>query len=220
MVSTRAAMESRLEAVEKWIEELQEAQQRSLEAFSAKMLRQMRELLPEQHQGGGAGANDTGGENDGGRNEQDDERIEGNVGARFGFFKNSSSAKYNTHDGSSESRGEIGSNTNRGTPTPRTGLTTSLNGGNNASHLQTTHNSGTRRLSNEDWAERQRKGLFFRCGEKWGPDHRCSMKHYQIILLGEDAEEEAEGDELDQESEIPSLKEQGSRSFKASNRAV
>ncbi|QHO46404.1 hypothetical protein S83_019520 [Arachis hypogaea] len=78
MVSTRAAMESRLEAVEKWIEELQEAQQRSLEAFSAKMLRQMRELLPEQHQGGGAGANDTGGENDGGRNEQDDERIEGN----------------------------------------------------------------------------------------------------------------------------------------------
>ncbi|XP_072059552.1 uncharacterized protein [Arachis hypogaea] len=388
MVSTRAAMESRLEAVEKRIEELQEAQQRSLEAFSANLLRQMRELLPQQHQGGGAGTNNTGGGNDGGRNEQDDERVEGNgagdeaqrrfepirkldlpvfsgedpngwlvrmeryfrvigvvlaqrldfatmalegealtwfewweeytpfqtwrrfkedllkrfqpgaalnpmapllevkqvedvaqyrrefeaaartqrnlgiealmcifvnglkkeiqaelevaqfdnlpalmdramaiewrnqawketgvdpngkrveglpegngsggsgsVGARFGFFKNSSSAKYNTHDGSSESRGEIGSNTNRGTPTPRTGLTTSLNGGNNTSHSQTTR--GTRRLSNEDWAERQRKGLCFRCGEKWGPDHRCSMKHYQIILLGEDAEEEAAGD--------------------------
>ncbi|XLT30682.1 hypothetical protein HN873_061974 [Arachis hypogaea] len=78
MVSTRAAMESRLEAVEKRIEELQEAQQRSLEAFSANMLRQMRELLPQQHQGRGAGANDTGGGNDGGRNEQDDEGVEGN----------------------------------------------------------------------------------------------------------------------------------------------
>ncbi|XLS56910.1 hypothetical protein HN51_006665 [Arachis hypogaea] len=78
MVSTRAAMESRLEAVEKRIEELQEAQQRSLEAFLANILRQMRELLSQQHQGGGTGANDTDGGNDGGRNEHDDERVEGN----------------------------------------------------------------------------------------------------------------------------------------------
>ncbi|RYR62365.1 hypothetical protein Ahy_A04g019863 [Arachis hypogaea] len=151
MVSTRAAMESRLEAVEKRIEELQEAQQRPLEAFSANMLRQIRELLPQQHQGGGADANDTGGRNNGGRNEQDDERVEGNGGAAS----------------SSGTRG-----------------------------------SGTRRLSDEEWAERQRKGLCFRCGEKWGPTHVCPMKHYKILLI-EEEEENHEAELEDERSELP-----------------
>jgi len=47
--------------------------------------------------------------------------------------------------------------------------------------------SGSRRLSTEEWNDRQRKGLCFKCGERWELDNVCKLKHYQIYIL-EDAE--------------------------------
>jgi len=47
--------------------------------------------------------------------------------------------------------------------------------------------SGPPRLSTEEWADRQRKGLCFKCGERWGQYHVCKLKHYQIYIL-EDVE--------------------------------
>ena len=52
---------------------------------------------------------------------------------------------------------------------------------------QSSRVSGPRRLSTKEWADRQRKGLCFKCGERWGPDHVCKLKHYQIYIL-EDSE--------------------------------
>ena len=50
---------------------------------------------------------------------------------------------------------------------------------------------GSRRLSPEELTEREKKGLCFRCGERWGPDHICQMKQYHILLWEEGEEEEA-----------------------------
>lgn len=58
---------------------------------------------------------------------------------------------------------------------------------------------GARRLSQAELEERSKKGLCFKCGEKWGKDHVCKFKHYQLLLCegdgGEDSEEEEEGEE-------------------------
>jgi len=43
--------------------------------------------------------------------------------------------------------------------------------------------SGPHRLSTEEWVHRQRKGLCFKYGERWGPDHVCKLKHYQIYIV-------------------------------------
>jgi len=43
----------------------------------------------------------------------------------------------------------------------------------------------SRWISNEEWADCQRRGLCFRCGEKWNPSHACKFRHQQLILLGE-----------------------------------
>jgi len=48
---------------------------------------------------------------------------------------------------------------------------------------QSSRVSGPRRLSTEERADRQRKGLCFKCGERWEPDHVCKLKHYQIYII-------------------------------------
>jgi len=40
-------------------------------------------------------------------------------------------------------------------------------------------------ISNEEWTERQRKGLCFQCGDKWNPSNKCKFRHQQLILLSE-----------------------------------
>jgi len=48
---------------------------------------------------------------------------------------------------------------------------------------QSSRVSGPSRLSTEEWADRQRKWLCFKCVERWGPDHVCKLKRYQIHIL-------------------------------------
>ena len=66
--------------------------------------------------------------------------------------------------------------------------------------------SGTgKRLSQAELQERSRKGLCFKCGERWGLDHVCKLKHYKLVLVeGSDEEHPGEGDQTTSEEE-PSL---------------
>jgi len=56
-----------------------------------------------------------------------------------------------------------------------------------SNNQQSSRVSGLRKLSTKEWADRQRKSLCFKYAERWGPDHVCKLKHYQIYIL-EDAE--------------------------------
>lgn len=60
---------------------------------------------------------------------------------------------------------------------------------------------GGRRLSQAELEERSRKGLCFKCGEKWGKDHMRKFKHLQLVLCEGSGEEENEG-ESEEESEL------------------
>ncbi|KAJ1441276.1 hypothetical protein SESBI_01414 [Sesbania bispinosa] len=60
-----------------------------------------------------------------------------------------------------------------------------------------------RKLSQAELQERSRKGLCFKCGEKWGLEHVCKLKHYQLVLL-EDQEEEIKPEE-EEGDEVPDL---------------
>ncbi|CAH9130268.1 unnamed protein product [Cuscuta epithymum] len=53
-------------------------------------------------------------------------------------------------------------------------------------------------LSQEEYLDRSRKGLRFKCGEKWSKEHTCKLKNYKLILVEDsDNEEEVEGAELE-----------------------
>lgn len=54
--------------------------------------------------------------------------------------------------------------------------------------------TGARKLSQAKLQERSKKGLCFKCGEKWGPEHSCKMKYYQLLLV----EGREEGQEVGQ----------------------
>lgn len=56
-----------------------------------------------------------------------------------------------------------------------------------------------KKLSQEELRELSRKGLCFKCGGKWGPDHVCKLKHFKLVLL-EDEEEGGETEELGPEA--------------------
>ncbi|CAH9052067.1 unnamed protein product [Cuscuta europaea] len=46
-------------------------------------------------------------------------------------------------------------------------------------------------LTQEEYQDRSRKGLCFKCGERWGRGHSCKMKNYKLILVEDsDGEEE------------------------------
>ena len=59
-----------------------------------------------------------------------------------------------------------------------------------------------RRLSQAELQDRSRKGLCFKCGDKWGPEHRCKFQHYQLLLV------EGTGDTSEEENEDSSEKEE------------
>ncbi|MCH87798.1 hypothetical protein A2U01_0008677, partial [Trifolium medium] len=51
-----------------------------------------------------------------------------------------------------------------------------------------------RRLSPSELEDRHKRGLCFKCGEKWGRDHTCKFKHMSLRLCeGDSSEEEVEG---------------------------
>jgi len=73
-----------------------------------------------------------------------------------------------------------------------------------ASSVATTSSTSkptSRWISHEEWNDRQRKSLCFRCREKWSPNHSCKFRHQQLLLLGEDEET------LEVIEEIPHAKE-------------
>ena len=61
--------------------------------------------------------------------------------------------------------------------------------------------SGMQRLTQEELQERQRRGLCFRCGDKWNPEHVCKMRHLQFVLLEEEAEVQEEEEDAEPEGE-------------------
>ncbi|KAJ1382954.1 hypothetical protein SESBI_43769 [Sesbania bispinosa] len=59
-----------------------------------------------------------------------------------------------------------------------------------------------RRLSQAELQERSRKGLCFKYGEKWGPEHECKLKHYQLALTEKWGEEEPEDEDEEETQEL------------------
>ncbi|RYR68735.1 hypothetical protein Ahy_A03g015215 [Arachis hypogaea] len=127
MVSTRAAMESRLEVLEKQMEEMREAQNcsmeaqnRSFELLSTNLLRQGGNGAGGRNGGDGEGSEGRGSDNNEGETEQRkfeptrklDIPIFSGDDANGWLVKMKRYYHYNTHDGIGESKGEIGSNTN------------------------------------------------------------------------------------------------------------
>ncbi|KAD5803551.1 hypothetical protein E3N88_14911 [Mikania micrantha] len=45
---------------------------------------------------------------------------------------------------------------------------------------------GVRSLSRTEWEERRKKGLCFRCGQAYGPAHKCPKGKLRVLLLGDD----------------------------------
>ncbi|CAH9115813.1 unnamed protein product [Cuscuta epithymum] len=55
-------------------------------------------------------------------------------------------------------------------------------------------------LSQEEFQERSRKGLCFKCGEKWSKEHNCKLKNYKLMMV-EDSDGEKEHDKDSESSE-------------------
>ncbi|KAD4585314.1 hypothetical protein E3N88_22915 [Mikania micrantha] len=55
---------------------------------------------------------------------------------------------------------------------------------------------GVRSLSRTEWEERRKKGLCFRCGQAYGPAHKCPEGKLRVLLLGDDDDEGADGELL------------------------
>ncbi|CAH9133286.1 unnamed protein product [Cuscuta epithymum] len=61
------------------------------------------------------------------------------------------------------------------------------------------------RLTQADLEERSKKGLCFKCGNKWGKEHVCGMKNYQLIWMEEPEEEKGTEDQLYERDEAENL---------------
>lgn len=52
-------------------------------------------------------------------------------------------------------------------------------------------------MKNVEFSDKKQKGCIFRCDSKFGPGHKCLDKSLQILIVGEEDEEECEeGEEL------------------------
>ncbi|CAH9127383.1 unnamed protein product, partial [Cuscuta epithymum] len=57
-------------------------------------------------------------------------------------------------------------------------------------------------LSQEEYLDRSRKGLCFKCGEKWNKEHSCKLKNYKLIMVEDsDNEEDIEGAKVEIKAE-------------------
>jgi len=67
---------------------------------------------------------------------------------------------------------------------------------NQVTHTTASSSSGPKHNShwipNEEWLECQRKGLCYKCEEKWNPSHTCRHRHQHLVLIDADEEEELE----------------------------
>ncbi|KAJ0585794.1 putative nucleotidyltransferase, Ribonuclease H [Helianthus annuus] len=48
---------------------------------------------------------------------------------------------------------------------------------------------GIRSLSRTEWEDRRKKGLCFRCGQQYGPTHKCPEGRLRVLLLGDDEDD-------------------------------
>ncbi|KAM0043609.1 putative nucleotidyltransferase, Ribonuclease H [Helianthus debilis subsp. tardiflorus] len=53
---------------------------------------------------------------------------------------------------------------------------------------------GVRSLSRTEYEDRRKKGLCFRCGQQYGPPHKCPEGKLRVLLLGEDEDDCSLGD--------------------------
>lgn len=60
-------------------------------------------------------------------------------------------------------------------------------------------------LGRKGLQESSRKGLCFKCSERWGLSHMCKMKHYRFVLVEGSDEELLEGPEPQKEEETEEL---------------
>lgn len=51
-------------------------------------------------------------------------------------------------------------------------------------------NKGVRSLSKADWEDRRKRGLCFKCGQQYGPTHKCPEAKLRVLLLGDDDPED------------------------------
>ncbi|KAJ0436145.1 hypothetical protein HanIR_Chr17g0901181 [Helianthus annuus] len=50
-----------------------------------------------------------------------------------------------------------------------------------------------RSLSRTEWEERRKKGLCYKCGQLYGPTHKCPEGKLRVLLLGDDESKGLEG---------------------------
>ncbi|KAJ9561998.1 hypothetical protein OSB04_007158 [Centaurea solstitialis] len=69
-------------------------------------------------------------------------------------------------------------------------------------------NRGFRSLTRTEWEERRKKGLCFRCGQTFGPTHKCPEGTMRGLLLADDEHLDAEGEvrSMDAWEEVESSK--------------
>ncbi|KAD5961527.1 hypothetical protein E3N88_13000 [Mikania micrantha] len=65
-----------------------------------------------------------------------------------------------------------------------------------SSSNSSTRDKSVRTLSRTEWEERRKKGLCYRCGQLYGPTHRCPEGKLRVLLLGEDEEIADLGEQL------------------------
>ncbi|KAJ0764722.1 putative nucleotidyltransferase, Ribonuclease H [Helianthus annuus] len=63
---------------------------------------------------------------------------------------------------------------------------------------------GMRSLSRSEWEDRRKKGLCFRCGQQYGPAHKCPEGRLRVLLLGEDEYSDTDGENRGLAVDIPS----------------
>ena len=98
---------------------------------------------------------------------------------------------------------EKGGGSFRGPPLIRGGLGGRPN--NNSKEVMGPKPGEGKRLSQVELQERSRKGLCFKCGERWGLDHVCKMKNYRLVLVEGSDEEPLENEEPEKETELDEL---------------
>ncbi|XP_071739339.1 uncharacterized protein [Rutidosis leptorrhynchoides] len=82
---------------------------------------------------------------------------------------------------------------------PKTSTNPTATPAHNTTHYphrsNTQSSSNTKHLSKTDWEDYRRRGLCYRCGQKYTPQHKCVEGQLRVLLL-------ADGEELNDEGEI------------------
>ncbi|XP_057444723.1 uncharacterized protein LOC130736966 [Lotus japonicus] len=133
----------------------------------------------------------------GGKLRDDDKRgwkEKGGTGGRYFPSIGDNKGRFANSAANHQNRGGTGTAENEGKNLVNKGGT-----GSNEGKIPEKKWNGGQRLSQTELQERSRKGLCFKCGEKWGREHICAMRNYQLILV--EGEEEEEEDEVFEEAE-------------------